>query len=256
MVAALSTLDVYPGLETVAEIVRQAEQLGFSIRDRQRLEALVTARDLGLVAPEENRLSGNGRMLVRLEMNKPGLFADIVHGLQYALWDHRQPEANCFSWSYRALCRMLWLSGTTSMASRRDMASEIEAQARVAFARPDIVFSPKSIGGALLWIAELEPPVLVENGTRFARRSFCSPELLLLGIDLLYRTDEIGYGANLLASDERRDAICQTCLLEPEGFERVLDYAVAQFDYLGRGLGGGWGRYVTLHRPPILEDFA
>ena len=135
------------------------------------------------------------------------------------------------------------------------MASEIEAQARTAFSRPDIVFSPKSIGGAMLWLAELDPPVLVENDTRFVRRAFCSPELLVLGVDFVYRNDEVDFGSNLLLSDERRDAICQVGLLDPEGFDRVLEYAVAQFDYLEVGLGGGWGRYLTLHRPPVLEDF-
>lgn len=256
MAAVLTTLDSYAGLESVAEIVKQAEGLGFRIRDRQRLEALTTARDLGMVIPEKNILTDTGRMLARLEMNKPELFTDVVHILQYTLWDHRQLKANCFSWSYRTVCQMLWHSGTATLASRRDMASEIEAHAREFFARPDIVFSPKSIGGALLWIADLDPPVLFENDKLFARRTFCSPELLLLGLDLLYRIDEIDYGANLLVSDERRDAVCQACMLEPDGFDRVLDYAVAQFSYLKKGLGGGWGRYVTLQRPPKLEEFA
>jgi hypothetical protein len=135
------------------------------------------------------------------------------------------------------------------------MASEIEAQARTVFDRPDIVFSPKSVGGAMLWLAELAPPVLIENDTRFVRRAFCSPELLVLGIDSVYRNDQVDFGSNLLLSDERREAICQVGLLDPEGFDRVLEYAVAQFDYLEVGLGGGWGRYVALHRPPKLEDF-
>ena len=256
MAAVLSTLEACPGLGMIAEIVHRAEGFGFAVRDRQRLEALMTARDLGLVGQERNTLADDGKVLSKIEMNKPELFADIVHGLQYTLWDQRQPKVNCFSWSYRALCRMLWHSGTASMASRRDMASEIEAQARTAFGRLDIVFSPKSIGGAMLWIAELDPPVLVENGARFVRRAFCPPETLVLGIDFVCQTDQVDYGSNLLLSDERRDAICQVGLLEPEGFDRVLEYAVAQFDYLEMGLGGGWGRYLTLHRPPKLEDFA
>lgn len=256
LAAVLSTLEAWPGLGTIGEIVNRAEELGFVVRDRQRLEALITARDLGLVDQEQNTLSDDGRALTRIEMDKPELFADVVHGLQYRLWDPRQPEINCFSWSYRALCRMLWHSGTVSMASRRDMASEIETQARTTFSKPDIVFSPKSVGGAMLWISELDPPVFVENDARFVRRAFCSPELLVLGVDFVYRTDDVDWGSNMLLSDERRDAICQIALLDPEGFDRVLEYAVAQFDYLEMGLGGGWGRYLTLHRPPKLEDFA
>ena len=255
MTAVLTTLDTHPGLGTKAEIVEQAEILGFTIHDRQHLDALITARDLEMVEREQNSLTDDGQTLTRLEMNKPDLFTDIVHGLQYVLWDERRPGANCFSWSYRTLCQMLWHSGTMAIDSKRDMASEVEGQARTAFSRPDIVFSPKSIGGALLWLAELEPRVLDQDGTRFTRRAFCPPELFVLGVDFAYQTHSVEYGVNLLLSDERRNAICQACLLEPEGFDRVLEYAVAQFDYLEKGVGGGWGRYLTLHRAPKLEDF-
>ena len=256
MVALLAALDELPGLETISAVVNQAEMLGFTIRDRQRLEALMTARDLGLVSQEGNVLSGDGRTLSRVEMGKPELFVDIVHGLQYTLWNRRDPGANCFSWSYRTLCQMLWNSGMVDVGDRRDMASIIESQARTEFDRPEMVFSPKSIGGALLWLMELDPEVLVEDGARFVRRSFCSPELLILGIDFSYQTAGIDYGANLLLSDKWREMICQVCLLELDSFDRVLEYAVAQFGYLDKGLGGGWGHYLTLHRVPRLEDFA
>jgi hypothetical protein len=60
----------------------------------------------------------------------------------------------------------------------------------------------------------------------------------------------------LLLNDQRREAICQLCLLETSSFDRVLEYAVAQFEGLEKGLGGGWGSYLTLHRSPDLTDFA
>jgi len=58
-----------------------------------------------------------------------------------------------------------------------------------------------------------------------------------------------------LLSEDKLEAICQVCLLDPEGFDRVLDYALAQFDYLEKGIGGGWGNYLLLKRQPRLEDF-
>ena len=253
--AALTTLEMYPGLSTIAEIVEHAETLGFAIRDRQRLEALTTARDLGLVERGQNVLTSSGKVLAQLEMDKPDLFADIVHGLQYMLWDEHRSSAYCFSWSYRRLCQMLWQSGITTPTNRRDIASEIEAQARTVFGRSDIAFSPKSIGGALLWLSELKPSVLDEGSDEFIRRAFCPPELFVLAVDSVYLTQGVDYGANLLLSDERRDAVCQVCLLDPAGFDRVLGYAIAQFDYLEKGLGGGWGRYLTLRRGPRLEEF-
>jgi hypothetical protein len=255
MAALLATLEECPGLATVAAVVDEAEKRGFAIRDRQRLEALITARDLGLVDRSEYALSDNGRALGKLEIGKPELFPDIVHGLQYTLWDQHSQGSNCFSWSYRAFCEMLWNSGTQDITDRRDMASSVESRARTEFGSPEMAFSPKSIGGALLWLAELEPRVFVENDTRFTRRSFCAPELFVLGVDFVYRIQGIDHGTNLLLSEDRRDTVCQVCLLEPGGFDRVLEYAVSQFDYLEAGLGGGWGRYLTLRRVPRLEDF-
>jgi hypothetical protein len=255
LAAVLATLGEYPKLSTVSEVVEQAEKLGFIIQDRQRLEALITARDLGFVHQKRNTLTDKGQIIAQLERYKPDLFVDIVHSLLYTLWDSREKEKVCFSWSYRAICETLWSSGSGNLASRRDLTSEIEAQARTTFSRPTIAFSPKSVGGALLWLSELSPAVLNEDETRFSRRVFCPPELFVMAIDFIYRMQEMDYGVNLLLSDENREAICQVCLLEPERFDRVLEYAVAQFDYLHKGIGGGWGQYLALDRGPRMEEF-
>lgn len=255
LAATLGTLDSHPDLPTISQVVEQAESTGFVIQDHRRLEALVTARDLGLVRQQRNALTRQGEAVAQLESHKPDLFADIVHGLLYELWDPRQGGDNCFSWSYRTLCRILWEGGDRALASRRELASEIEAQARSAFRRPDVAFSPKSVGGAVLWLSGLNPPVLSEDEGRFSRRDFCPPELLLMAIDFVYREKEIEYGVNLLLGDGNQTAICEYCLLDTESFERVLEYAVAQFDYLYRGTGGGWGQYLVLDRACRLESF-
>lgn len=256
LAATLQTLDNHPELSTIPEVVEQAESTGYVIQDHRRLEALVTARDLGLVHQNRNALTEQGEVIAQLELHKPDLFVDIVHGLLYDLWDTRQKGEKCFSWSYRALCRILWEGGDQRLATRRELASQIEAQARSAFSRPDVVFSPKSIGGALLWLCELNPTVLSEDEARFSRRDFCPPELFIMAIDFVYRDQDIEYGVNLLLSDRNLTAICQYCLLDTERFERVLEYAVAQFDYLHKGVGGGWGQYLVLDRASELESFA
>jgi len=255
LAAMLVVLGKYPKLSTISKVVEQAENMGFLIQDHRRLEALVTGRDLGLVDQDMNVLTDIGKIVTRLESYAPDLFVDVIHGLLYTLWSSKQKGTNCFSWSYRALCKMLWEAGNGELASRRDLASGIETRARKAFSRPDIAFSPKSVGGALLWLSDLTPPILNEEKTRFSRRTFCPPELFIMATDFVYRTQEIDYGVNLLLSDENRDAICRVCLLELERFERVLEYAVAQFDYLHKGIGGGWGQYLALDRAPMLEDF-
>jgi len=255
MVAILATIDMYPDLPTIGEVLGKAEEMGFTIRDRQRLEALMTARDLGFVEMERNVITPLGKTISELELRNSDLFCELVHYFHYALWDGKHPSAHCFSWTYRHLCDLLWQTRTSSLTNRRDIAAELESRARSAFGRMDIALSAKSVGGALLWLMELEPPVFDEVGDTFTRRYFCPSELFVLAVDHVYRTNGIEYGTNLLLGEDKQEAICQVCLLAPDGFDRVMDYALAQFDYLEKGMGGGWGSYLVLKHRPELEDF-
>jgi hypothetical protein len=252
MLAVLTVLHSFPNLGSVNEIVEQAEQIGFEIRDRLRLEALTTARDLGLVERTANRLTQAGHAVFEIESNKPALFPDIIHGLQYSLWSSENQWVNCFSWTYRSTCQTLWQTGK-AILDRRGLASEIEATARSRFGRDDISLSPKSVGGVLLWLKNLRPSVL-QDENEFAVRQFCPPELFLMAVDHVYKTDDLEYGANLLLNDPRQEAICQMCLMDVLGFERVLQYALTQSALLEKGIGGGWGYYLRLEREVRLED--
>lgn len=255
LAAILDTLDVHPDLNSITDIVETAESMGYSILDRIRLEALATARDIGLIDEKKNTLTKQGITLASLELNKPDLFPDIVHGLLYTLWDKAKPADNCFAWSYQTICRMLWQSGTTEIDDRAQMASKVESEARNAFGRADIVFSSKSVGGAYLWLSQLQPYVIYEIDKRFKRRTFCPPELFIMAVNDLYLRNSIDYSANLLLNEVNREEICQACMLEPTSFDRVLDYAVAQFPYLSKGMGGGWGYYINLQCQTNLADF-
>jgi len=257
LAAVLLTLEIYPNLETNLDIVQHAALLGHNIIDKRHLDALITARDLRLTETGHNSLTTSGQSVCKLYRDKSDLFTDVIHGLQYTLWNEHQPEANCFSWSYRSVCTMLWQRGATVVSSRRDIASEIETMARTEFRKSDVSFSPKSVGGALLWLQNLKPEVLIENQKqyRFSRRTFCSPELFIIGVDFVLRNRGYDYGSNILLGEELLYTVCQVCLLEPINFDRVLEYAVAQFSYLEKGLGGGWGRYLILHRQYSVEDF-
>lgn len=256
MTAALATLEAFPDLLTTAQVVESAAALGYAVQDKKRFEALMTARDLGLVAPARYVLTDEGLALFRITKDKPSLFADIMHGLHYILWRKSHPANNCFSWSYRAICQWLWHAGSAGISNvRRTIASEIESQACSAFMLPNVAVSPKTVGGAFLWFVQLQPSVIDPIHQEFRRRTFCPPELAILGVDFLYRDRETEYGTNLRLTDENQEEICKVCLIDPHSFDRVLEYTLAQFDFLEKGTGGGWGRYLRLNRPPKLEDF-
>ena len=255
MRALLDVLTVFPESKTTAEILQRSDELGLVVRDRAHFDALPAARDLGLVEDGANRITAKGKALAQIDRVNPTIFADIVHLLHYTLWNPTTPAVNCFSFSYRTVCKELWNGGSSSSLNRRELAAKVEATANGQFKRSDISLSQKSIGGALDWLYELRPEVFSGDGEQFVRRSFCPPESLVLAIEHRYRECELDYGANLLLSGTHREALCQACVLELDGLDRVLDYAIAQFSYLEKGIGGGWGQYITLQGPVEIEGF-
>jgi len=248
---------------TYGNILSEGESLGLTIGSQVKTERMLKdilqpLRDLGLVERRQIKLTQLGHVWAQIAYNNPYLFPEIFHYLYYSIWNPKQEAQKCFSWSYRTLCNHLWGQGTVAL-DKKMLASFISVEANQRFQIRSVSFSQNSVQGVTVWLEALSPSVIRFGDDLseevFSRRLFCPPELFALGVDFVYQTQEIDYGVNLLLNDERRDAICQVCLLEPTSFDRVLEYAVAQFDYLEQGTGGGWGRYLTLRRAPRLEDF-
>ena len=101
---------------------------------------------------------------------------------------------------------------------------------------------------------DLDPMVIVKDV--FRRRQTCSAELIALALGRAAREAGIGAGNDLLLSQERREAICRICLLEPGYLDRLLDWAIPRFPaLLAPGMrGGSYGRSVRLLRIPAVED--
>lgn len=211
--------------------------------------------EFGLLERGSNRLTEQGAMLGQLLYSKPDLFAEVMHYLFYSTWNPSDPEQNCFSWSYATTTNLLW-SQAQAIIDLKRLANEVEAAARQQFAHVSVSLSDNSMRGVLNWLVPLKPEVIAETGnTRsFMRRSFCPPELFVFAVDYVYQSRHILYESNLLIDPDVQETICRVCVLEPEGFERVADYAVLQFPFLKKGMGGGWGRYLLLERAPILQD--
>ena len=256
MQAILYTIGNTPELPNKDAILKQAEYLGFVIRDRKRLEALTTARDLELVERSRNVLTKRGDVILSLLKNKTALFPDIFHSLLYTTWNVEDNLNNCFSWTYRTLCNLLWNSISMKINAQQ-LASQIADKARQEFQKlriEEISISSKSANSALEWLRILDPPCISDDNSTFNRRTFCNPELLLLAIDFVYRENKVPYNSNLPLNDEVRDDICRACLLAPESFDETLSWTSAQFDFLKKSVGGGWGSYLLLSRKPELTD--
>lgn len=241
--------------DTVSTEAILAEQCGFRVN-----EPLLACRMLGLVEGRDLRLSSEGNILVQVDRVKPSLFFEIVHVRYYSIWDGHNEDANRFSWSYAALCDVLWESGISAI-NRGQLAARVADLAMDRFRTQKVSFSENSVAGVLGWLRLLTPPVLKDSEaggrrqTSFSHRGFCPPETFVLALDFLHRLTGTDYQTNLLMDLEKQETICKVCLLEPTAFDAVLDWAIGQYSFLQQGSRGGWGRYVVLTRKPRITDF-
>lgn len=245
------------------KLLQEGEQIGYTIgyqvkTERQLKDVLQVLRDLGLMERRRIQLTNMGQTIAQIIHKNPALFPEIIHYLYYTTWQETSESESCFSWSYKTLCNYLWQQGSF-VVDKLALFSFVSSEASEKFQIQSVSFSTNSVTGVIIWLEALNPVVIQQGNSgseyRFSRRAFCTPELFLLAIDYIYKSEDAEYGSNLLLNETRRNAICQLCLLEPNSFDRVLEYAIAQFDYLETGLGGGWGQYIALRQQPKLEDF-
>ena len=218
------------------------------------IEQFSILRLLALIQGEGRNLSEKGRQLVQILAHKPNLSTEIFHLLFYTTWNQNRPTEKCSSWSYRCLCNILWNRMSTPIVNEA-LASLLndEIQENFSDAAPSV--GPDTVRATSAWLSRLDPPCLESYKTlTFERRSFCSPELLLLATDIIYRENKITYASNVLLTDDRRKYICRLCLLKEESFDMVLELSLSQFDFFRRGIGGGGGVYLNLERQPELRD--
>lgn len=258
--AFLELVSEYPGAddETLIEYgAAQGSSIGTSINSAQSLRENVAQclRDFDLLEAKQNQLTVKGASFRDLVYTKPPLLAEVMHYFFYSTWQQSESAKNCFSWSYATTVQLLWASIQLDIHQQR-LADDVAALAKQTFPDVDISLGERSIRGVLHWLRPLSPAVLDErdNTKRFKRRSFCPPELFVLAVDHIYGRKGVQYGSNLLMEPEIQEQICQICVLEPEGFERVAEYATLQFPFLAQGMGGGWGSYLRLDRAPSLDD--
>ena len=238
------------------EIMTEAKNWNFElVHKKNPVEQFYILRLLALTQGKNRALSEKGRQLVQIIAHNPSLAAEIFHLLLYTTWNENLPTEKCPSWSYRRLCDILWNSVLTRIVGEA-LASQLNDEIEQHFPDAQPSVGPDTIRATSVWLRQLDPPCLFENNGKltFERRSFCSPELLLLATDFIYRENKISYASNVLLTEGHRDDICRLCLLNEESFDTVLDLSLSQFDFLRRGVGGGWGTYLILERQPELRD--
>ena len=235
---------------------RREYQIGTVIQSEQSLKEnpVQMARDLGLIEDKRLILTSLGKDIISLLHYKPSSWGEIMHILFYTRWTPFSETENCFSWSYRTLCDILWEAGSVTI-DRGHLVSLISELAMERFNTTQVSFSKDSVRGVLQWLQELQLAVLDRDSKVFNRRTFCPPESFILAVNYLYRSKEIDYQTNLLLDDEKQEIICKLCLLETTAFEATLEWATGQYPFLQWRSNGGWGSYILLTRQPEIQDF-
>lgn len=192
-------------------------------------------------------LSELGDRLARLLQFRPNVFFDLMHYLYYATWDQNPSEQVAFSWTYQNICDILWASRPSKIDGNA-VANEIYRRIEREFSqaqKPSI--SHWAVHGVCNWLATLDPPFMKpgsKNHSSEGRRT-CSPELILLAIDYLYRKNGIPYGTTLLLDEPKIAAITAFCLLYPASFEPMLETTLNSFSVL-KCQSTLWGRSLLL----------
>jgi hypothetical protein len=196
---------------------------------------------------------------------------DLLHFLAYVAWSPEASPSLVPFWSYSHTVDALWQKATVrfkmvksdhagTQSPYKAIVEEVVGDSRTLFEgvegfNPEKVsFSDMSVRTIARSLEALQPPAIISNV--FARRQTCSAELIALALGEAASRAGLAPGSDLLLSQDRREAVCRICVLDPGYLDRLLDWAIPRFPgVLAPGMrGGSYGRSVRLLRFPSVED--
>lgn len=211
--------------------------------------------------PNLFRLSPLGSWVQELYSTNQELFFDLIHYLYYSSWRRSGHLNQAPTWLYAAVCDVLWEAAPGKMDSFA-LTRRLQSESRMAFPEYEPNFSERSVRGPFTWLGVLTPPFLSKCGNKSElcsqRRSYCTPQLFHLAVELAYATEGLQYGTSLAVDEAQIATICRTCLLDVDHFwdmASLADMAMRELEVRK----GQWGTSLALLGPPqwiTLPDFA
>jgi len=225
-----------------ADILQQvAAERGYRLANRSSDQLLASLGNLRIIGHREHGeiyLSDFGRLIARIAKYNPHLVPELIHFTYYTLYDE-STQLNRFSWAYRLVCDYLWSSGNALINSHH-LVTLVQERAQQTFhdyKDYGISFSQNSVTGIVSWLEALNPPCVEQassSSRSFARRPFCSSELLLLALEYIKTTFGNPMAAQLQLSSEVRNAVSRLCLVEEESLDDLLESASEAFGLILR----------------------
>jgi len=259
-------LQLDPGIwYTSTELQQQLRDSGLDVQGKLIVLANITFWDkigLGEVQrqgpgrPNLFRLNAFGKQVRALYSTNRALFFDIMHYLFYSAWRRSRHINHAPLWLYAEICDTLWQEAPGKMDTMR-LTGRLQSESRQSFPEQDPNFPERSVRSVFPWLGELTPPFLSPCGSRSdlcsERRSYCTPQLFHLAVDLAYHEAGLSYGTSLAVDDRQIAAVSRVCLLNPDRFwdmASLADMAMREFEVRQ----GQWGTSLALSGPPRWID--
>jgi len=191
--------------------------------------------DIGLTA--QKRVCGSlkyalnplGAKVQTILGSDPALALDLLHFLHYSGF-HGNPWERKLLWSYRRCCDLTWKEGVAIPTSA--LASVIQTDMKQQFphlsfgADKGVRFNASAAGNVYAWLRALDPSPIPPKGGPVAKRDRPVMCLVLLGVDLVYRSKGFSYGDPVLMDSRLIDEVAAVFLMSPECCSATLRSAV------------------------------
>jgi hypothetical protein len=202
------------------------------------------------------RLSEYGKYIQEMYSTNRELFFDLIHFTFYSAWVRSNDVWRGRFWLYATICDDLWDYAPAEMDSI-ELASKMQSESQRLFSEYQPTFPERSVRSIFPWLGALTPPFLQKCGQRSLlcskRRAYCTPQLFHLATDLAYTSRQLLYGTSLAVDDTIIQAICKTCLLDPDKFWDMADRT--QMSIRGFEIRKGqFGTSISLEGPPGWID--
>ena len=202
------------------------------------------------------QLSELGKEVAATYSTNRDLFFDLMHFFFYSTWIRSHQVVRARFWLYASMCDVLWAEAPAETDSFQ-LTNLLQVECRATFPEHNPSFSERSARSVFTWLGFLTPPFLSKCGKTSQlcseRRSYCTPQLFHLAVDLTYSSMGLQYGTSMAIDDDRISTICKACLLDPSRFWYMAE--LAQMNMRGFDIRRGqWGTSLVLEGPPAWID--
>lgn len=185
-------------------------------------------------------LSSYGAIILDNLRFGPSLAIELVHWTWYSGFLRAPVSEWGASWLYQQLSDLIWENSPARIVANKLLANMVEL-ANSTFPDNYPSFNITSITSVIAWLSELDPPFLSKGDPddpgrnhESNKRQYCSPELVLLAIQLQYTVKRLPFGVPLLMDDELIDSISKICLLDSNQFWPMAEICALTFPKLSR----------------------